>query len=121
MDGLHDGRIIGTGEQFVGAQQAGQAGHIGPEGVEKLRCVIEGKIRLGFDRLDKAADEDAHEGDLIPQPVAEGGFEVGELNLRKLLRIEAVFEGVGVAWLRASGAFGHGEVWGVWALVNVNI
>jgi len=24
-----------------------------------------------------------------------------------MLRIEAVFEGIGVAWLRASGAFGH--------------
>ena len=111
MDGLHDSRIIGTGEPFVGAQQAGEAGHIGPEGIEKLGCVIEGKIRLGFDGLDEAADEDAHERNLIPQPVAEGGFEVGELNLRKLLRIEAVFEGVGVAWLRASSAFGHDEVW----------
>jgi len=62
---------------------------------------------LGFDAVYKAADEDPHEGDLVAEAVTEGRFEVGEFELGESLGVEAVFEGVGVAWLRASGTFGH--------------
>lgn len=55
--------------------------------------------------LHDAAGSDAAAGDFVGQGGLEG-VEVGQLEVTELARVEAVLEGVGVAWLGTAVA-GH--------------
>ena len=97
----------GGGEEVLGLDDTGDGCRGQAKDAERVGEVVEGGI---LDReLDQATGEDADEGDLFNEAGDVGEFDTGEVIFRDATGVEAMFEGVGVAGLGASGGVSGGE------------
>ena len=103
---IHAG--AGGGDNELGFDDASDGGGGQAEGTQDIGELVD--IRFGVNGFDQAPRKDTDEGNLFDQSGGFGGFDPGEVMFAETAGVEAVFEGVEVAFGGAAGRLGVGSM-----------
>ncbi|MFZ2097195.1 MAG: hypothetical protein WAV05_11220 [Anaerolineales bacterium] len=101
----------GRGDEELGLDDTGDGGGSQAEGAEDIGELV--GIGFGTNGFEETAGEEADEGDLFDQAGGVGGFDSVEVTLAETAGVEAMLEGIEVAFggttvAGGGGVGGHG-------------